>query len=147
MSDPAKAYHKAVKALADAEKVFRAAMDAVQQAREAQQWDSVPGLRKRCQEAESALDNALLAAQQAHRAYWKGRMVAEVPSLQAAALVLHRFTRIARAAGDSAQMARSTFDSFAFQAEDVDPCEDVPVDQPDSDLVRDWRDDWRGPRY
>jgi hypothetical protein len=146
-ADPGKAYHKAVKALTEAEAAFQGAMDDVQRARESEQWDSVPGLRKRCQRAESALDDALAAAQNAHRDYWLSRAAGEVPNLKAAALTLRRYGRMVRASGGNDLTARGVFDSFEFQPEEVDPCEDVPTDGPDSEFVQSIHDATWKPRY
>lgn len=147
--DPARAYHKGVEALQRAETAFQGAMDAVQAARTAERWSDVPGLRKAAERAEHALDDALAAAQRAHREYWIARRTAEAPNLRAAALAFRRFVVIARCAGDSTPQARGAFDALAAEvtADEADPSEDVPVEPPDSDLQWSQRDPAWKPRY
>ena len=100
--DPVDRYQAAAKQLTKAEAAHRKNLDLLRAAHEARQAHQVTPLRRDCQQSERALQDALQAASDAHRAYWAGRRDALHDEMKRTAVLLAEYNALARLAGDHA---------------------------------------------
>ncbi|MDI3512877.1 MAG: hypothetical protein PWP40_106 [Rhodocyclaceae bacterium] len=145
-------YLAAVKVLTKAEAAHRKNLDLLYQAMDAKQAHQVTPLRRDCERSERALQDALQAAHDAHRAYWTQRRDAIRDELDRAALVIAEFDAFALLAGDRApHPALRYLQGRALEGrtaanlldQDVLATHGVPQEAPDSALLEDERGAWR----
>lgn len=151
--DPVDRYQGAVKQLTKAEAAHRKNLDLLREAHEARQAHKVTPLRRDCQQSERALQDALQAAHEAHRAYWAQRRDALRDELKRIALVLAEYNALARLAGDQApHPAQRHLQSLEIDGITADNMladgvlgEDagIPQEAPDSALLEDELGAWR----
>lgn len=142
---PADTYHKAIQRLKKAEDAHRAHLNALEAAHQARNPSVITKARKAAEAGERDLAEALQAAADAHRAYWRERRAALVPELQRMAHVIRRFNRIAVCAGDpSNNPARTLLETVSpILDDDITDDAGVPIEPPDSALLDDERGVWR----
>lgn len=149
---PADRYQAGAKALTKAEAAHRANLDRLHEAREARQAHQVTTLRRDCEKSERALQDALQAAHDAHRAYWTQRRDALRDELDRASLVIAEYDALALLAGDRAphpalrylqNLALAGRTGANLLDQDVLATDGVPQEAPDSALLEDELGAWR----
>lgn len=150
---PADRYQAAAKALTEAEAAHRKNLDLLREAHEARNAAKVTPLRRDCEQSERALQDALQAAGDAHRAYWAQRRDTLRDELKRIALVLAEYNALARLAGDTSphpaqrHLQNLEVDGIAADNMLADGVlgEDagIPQEPPDSALLEDELGAWR----
>lgn len=151
--DPVDRYLAAAKQLTKAEAAHRKNLELLRAAHEARQAHQVTPLRRDCQQSERALQDALQAAGDAHRAYWARRRDALRDELKRIALALAEYNALARLAGDTsphpAQRHLQTLEIEGITAENyladnvLGEADGIPQEAPDSALLEDELGAWR----
>lgn len=143
---PAASYAAGVSKLEKAERQYRQAIDALQNALDLRRASEVPALRRKAGEAEQALADALEAASTGWRNHWLGRAKAIEPQLLQAAQSIHQYNALCRVIGMGGVTPAQSF----IQAALIDPApvdladeSGVPIDEPDSALLEDFKGCWR----
>lgn len=151
--DPVDRYLAAAKQLTTTEAAHRKNLDLLREAHEARQAHQVTPLRRDCQQSERALQDALQAAGDAHRAYWAQRRDALRDEMKRIALVLAEYNALARLAGDQAphpaQRHLQSLEIDGITAENMladgvlGEDAGIPQEAPDSALLEDELGAWR----
>lgn len=142
----AREFHTAMRALAKAEHAHEAALDKLQAALDERRAHDVPKLRHAARDSEAALADALKAADDLHRNYWRARreqMLVELPALLA---WKRRMNRVMCAEGvlthDPAGALIASTPDEGPAPDVVDDEHAVGLDAPYSELLRDLRGCW-----
>lgn len=141
----AKAYRKAIAALELAEKRHSENIDLLDQAATAKKAAEVFRLRPSVRDSESALGEKLDSACAAHSAYWRARLEVLQADAVRAAFILRTYDAVARLAGHPMGEAHKSIllGVAAIAPDQVVNDDAIPHEQPDSQLLEDYRGNWR----
>lgn len=136
MNHLSNAYRLAIDLLSAAETEYRRSLAVLDEARAGHLQEKITEAEASVLENKNAVRCALRAATDAHRKYWIARREALLPEISRAAELIHRYSRIALAAGVqgmSPGLSELQYAMHSITANEI--TEDVPIEGPDSELL------------